>query len=104
MNDNDFAPDERAANGAAWLDEHGPADWRLRVDPDLLDLSHPRRCVLGQVYGDFFDAPSEANFSVNEDGWSISVSAERGFDAHEYDELEELTRAWRRLLAKRAAA
>lgn len=35
------------------LDARGPADWRDRVDVDVLDMYHVKRCVLGQVYGDY---------------------------------------------------
>lgn len=39
---------ERAAAGAAWLDEHCPT-WFNEIDLDTLDLASGRLCVLGQT-------------------------------------------------------
>lgn len=39
-------------DAVARLDAVAP-DWRTRVDPDRLNMSDPRRCVLGQVFGGY---------------------------------------------------
>lgn len=43
---------ERAARGAAYLDDVNPG-WHEQLDPDLLQLASGRACVLGQLHGDF---------------------------------------------------
>jgi hypothetical protein len=45
-------PRPRVARGMALLDAHCP-DWSWRVNVDQLDLFSCKRCVLGQLYGDF---------------------------------------------------
>jgi hypothetical protein len=48
--------DDRVAAGAAWLDANRPSWWQ-RINLDTLDLSLNCGCVLGQLDGDFWDAP-----------------------------------------------
>ena len=43
---------ERAARGAAYLDEVDPG-WYSRLDSDALQLANGKACVLGQLHGDF---------------------------------------------------
>lgn len=47
--------DERVAAGAAFLDEHWPG-WDYQIDIEMFDLCDPCECVLGQVYGGFYEA------------------------------------------------
>ena len=42
----------RVERGAAYLDEIDPG-WYRRIDPDTLELSSGRACVLGQLHGEF---------------------------------------------------
>lgn len=42
--------DALARAGAAWLDEHAPADWRERVDEERLSMEEGCMCVCGQVF------------------------------------------------------
>lgn len=41
---------------ADFLDKYGPANWRSRIDIERLDMISTTECVLGQVYGDYYDA------------------------------------------------
>ena len=43
---------ELVAKGVALLDEHGPEDWRTRINRELLDINSWTNCILGQVYGE----------------------------------------------------
>lgn len=47
---------ERVAAGAAWLDKNEPS-WADRIDLDELYMNRCSDCVLGQVFGDYWDAP-----------------------------------------------
>ncbi len=40
----------RVDAGVAWLDTRDK-NWRSRVDRDTLDMSKPRRCIVGQAFG-----------------------------------------------------
>lgn len=88
---------ERVQRGAAWLDTERPG-WAGEIDLGQLILSSPCRCVLGQLYGDYVDAPL-----VDEHGDQAGV--EHGFNAAltgtEYDALEA---EWRRVITERRAA
>jgi hypothetical protein len=35
------------------LDYHGPGDWRAKIDLTTLDLGDVKKCVLGQIYGNY---------------------------------------------------
>ncbi len=95
---------ERVAAGVAWLDENRP-DWWLDVDLDKLVLSSPCRCVLGQLYGEYEDAPI---VDVNTDD---EVAVAHGFNAGGHDhpagpfaEFAALESEWRRVITERRAA
>ena len=45
----------RAAEGAAFLDEHVPG-WAHRISTEALDMASCWWCVLGQLGGDYRDA------------------------------------------------
>jgi cytochrome P450 len=92
---------ERVARGVAWLDENRPA-WDREIDLGRLVLSSPCRCVLGQLYGDYSDAPIDARL----DGYDV----QRGFNSsgrtygerdNDFDALEA---EWRRVITERRAA
>lgn len=71
----------------AVLDEH-VIDWRDKVDADGLDMGDPCRCVLGQIYGDFYEGVALL-------GISFGQTDRLGFDGDDYPALAE---AWRREL------
>lgn len=48
----DAEADALVLAGAAWLDEHAPADWRSRVDSDRLVMEEGCLCVCGQVFNE----------------------------------------------------
>jgi hypothetical protein len=43
----------------AWLDEHEP-DWPAKINLDIFEDADLRYCVLGQVYGGYWNAPYQA--------------------------------------------
>src|SRR4051794_6042993 len=48
----------RVRRGARLLDEKVP-DWPSRIDPELLDMSSPNSCIVGQTF-----ASSENSYNV----------------------------------------
>lgn len=52
-NDFDFAPE--IADGVAWLDDQRPG-WRDEVDTERLDMRLPHDCIVGQLYGNYWQA------------------------------------------------
>lgn len=66
------AYDVRVRRGAALLDRRGPADWRDRLDRDVLDQRWCHTCVVGQAYRDQFDLDE---YLDDED---------RGYDAYDH--------------------
>jgi hypothetical protein len=101
--------DDRVAAGSAWLDANRPGWWQ-RINLDTLDLGDPCRCVLGQEYGDYFDAPNEAVGDIGDasiergydvlDEWSIPGRTEHTVS----EELADLNAAWRTLIQARRNA
>ena len=46
----------RVQKGIALLDKKGPEDWREKVNLDTLDMIHGTNCIVGQIYGGYFEA------------------------------------------------
>jgi len=90
--------EQRVADGIKLLDEKVP-DWRSKIDLATLKLSHPDRCILGQLGADrIFLGQLGASFSkgLSLVGLKIGDSAnqaaygfESEYDGDEYDELQE---------------
>lgn len=104
--------DQRVARGIEWLDANAPEGWQARINLHKFNMADPCRCVLGQVFGDYWDAMENmvgrprAWSEVDPGSWEI----ERGFNLenqtnedtedHDWDDLE---RAWVRALADSAS-
>ncbi|MEM6782132.1 MAG: hypothetical protein AAF624_00160 [Bacteroidota bacterium] len=93
---------ERAARGAAYLDDADPG-WWSRLDPTSLELADGRACVLGQLHGEFRQGLSRARILDLSSSPLASLSpVDLGFqayrrfgDATEALDYAFLTRAWR---------
>lgn len=48
----------RVGRGAEWLDEQ-LIGWRAKINLRNFDMTNPCRCVLGQVFGNYWDAVQE---------------------------------------------
>lgn len=46
---------ERVKLGAALLDAVRGDDWRSMINLDTLSIKSVKSCILGQIYGDYFD-------------------------------------------------
>ncbi len=94
----------RVEDGAAWLDEARPG-WADLVDLNILDLDDPRCCVLGQVFGGFFDAPTTLDDAADYGCLAYPQLRNGDSDPHHAEriraELGMLTTAWRTLIRSR---
>lgn len=90
---------EAAARGAALLDAHRQGWWQL-IDGNTLDLLHPFRCVLGQVYGSYLRGLRAVGMlnesAVNVEDFGFCPTTQPGSP-------ELLRRAWVAEVAKRQA-
>ena len=84
---------ERAANGAALLDQHEPG-WAVRVSLDTLNIESCTACVLGQMFGVYHKGKRDL-------GLSDEAVVTYGFHPHLFadaarmsDDATELTEAW----------
>ena len=77
-------PPKRVARGVKWLDQNAPG-WVLKVNDETLHLDSKYDCVLGQVFGDFYDAPPIAErFGGRRARWAYRhgfLAAGYGWDA-----------------------
>lgn len=92
---------EQIKAGIAYLDkEEGRKEWRERISIQDLNLQECVNCVLGQVYGDFYDVIDYGTLSKQETislGFDIDISlydTVREIDA----EYVNLTRQWVKML------
>lgn len=84
---------ERVERGVIWLDKVCP-DWRDKVDLDKLDINHADHCILGQLFGDFY----EVEFFQDRYGhidWDKAY--QYGFNVMGYQH-EELENSWKSLI------
>lgn len=86
------AIDDRVLVGITVLDEKHPT-WRDHVDVDIFDITSCYLCVLGQVYGDYFEGLRQ----LAPDNRRMSWAAANGFTAYS-NEWDLLTEAWKRQL------
>ena len=90
----------RVAAGARWLDAQMPG-WHDRVDLDRLVTRRSGCCVLGQLYGDYYQAPLALERAVAY-GFDTALGAQphdrddprsAAAKADEFDALDHLWRA-----------
>jgi hypothetical protein len=102
--------------GARLLDEHGPADWRDRINTGTLDLSNMHECVLGQTFSDawWYGGSSVRNpfehgmhalgGPTAEKDETIRWGARFGFALIYIEYYSELTAEWREYVTRTRAA
>lgn len=90
----------RVALGAELLDQRKPG-WAAMVNLDRLAMESCDDCILGQVYGHYFDGRAELELSIGEPlGFSLRARQLRDHMSA-YDALAAL---WRRQVRSRLAA
>lgn len=103
MTKQDVLVRQRVAAGVAWLDTHAPG-WTDKIDLTQLDLTHCHLCVMGQVYGDYWEAPFHENVKGVE---AKSTGVALGVDVTGISNRPEtvaLEAEWRRVIVKRRLA
>jgi hypothetical protein len=55
---------ERVQAGIKFLDENAPRNWRERVDLDRLDIDKSSRCMLGQIYNNYWTGLTALNITT----------------------------------------
>ncbi len=81
--------------GAKFLDENGPTNWRQIIESESLDMLDCEACILGQLYGSFYGGRTKL-------GIGLASSEMYGFFIRESDSLPEwdaLTEAWKEEIA-----
>jgi hypothetical protein len=85
---------ERVAAGAMLLDERKPG-WYKTIDNALLNIASCRKCVLGQVYGDFSDGVRELALGSQFGQYGFSCGS---------DTAEAINEAWREVIGGKRLA
>lgn len=98
---------KKMKNGIEYLDKSFP-DWIEKIDVDKLKMSDPCSCVLGQLFGGFWNLSKhwcpggwgreEFCFWAGERGF---WAGERGFSVGTVYEYQILTKLWRDEIIKR---
>lgn len=57
--------EQEVKNGMTWLDEIEPR-WINRINTNTLQLRVCHRCVLGQLFGDYFNAAKEHGLTLTQ--------------------------------------
>lgn len=80
---------EQIERGVEWLNENYPG-WVNKIDLKQLEMVNCFSCVLGQLYRDFFDAPTEVS--------GFNIDAKYGFNIsteEHWDNYDILTQEWK---------
>lgn len=102
---------ERVQRGAEYLDRVDP-EWYRRVDSETLELDDGRRCVLGQLHGEFrlglgrsrlisLSSAPRASLSPVSYGFKCVDNVPEDWQAYDY---ELLNQAWRQAVRSRQDA
>ena len=95
--------EEEVTAGIALLDKQGPEGWRNKIDVETLDLAYIDKCILGQVYGNYFDGLKVLDVDFDEDNFdSVAPYAfciYEGSTRQDDYYFRELTLEWVRQLA-----
>lgn len=85
--------EEDVKRGMALLDERKP-DWRKYVKLATLDMNEPAQCILGQVYGNYYDG-------IDELALDSLIVMDYGFFSRDIgDSWWDLADTWTALLTK----
>jgi len=92
----------RARVGAEVLDSNEPPDghWYETINRDRLNLDNCTLCVLGQLYGNYFEAPDVYRLYASDYGFDIESGVSNSPTRIEYHHLDA---AWRRIIDERLA-
>lgn len=84
--------EQRIDNGIQRLDSYFGPGWEDRIDTTELRIESCARCVLGQLFADYYDGLDEFKFT-QEDSWAHAFS---GFDHNAGSEsYKVLNEPWR---------
>ena len=93
-------------NGATLLDASVPG-WYKKIDLDRLDIQHASKCIIGQVFGDYWDGRDL--LSINDDneishGFFLQHNIGRKNDYKKRRRFwKKLNKAWERAIQRRLA-
>ena len=93
--------------GAKLLEEKVEPDWFKKIDLQRLDMFHCTFCVLGQIFGDYFDGLAQLEGVQYHFEVSDNFAIDHGFttsavDGHEFDQLTQEWMAYIGLLVHRS--
>lgn len=87
--------EDRVRRGAAWMDENAPMNWRDKVNLQTFVMTSPCMCVLGQVFGNYWDVAGDrkpVGWAINH-GFMLDDDPNLSVDDAEL-EWDNLERAW----------
>ena len=90
---------DRVAAGAAWLDHHYPG-WEDKIDLGRLVMSSCRRCVLGQLTGNYTNIVDAWNSHDPEKHLTLEDADQMGFSVNLW-RCDSLSDEWRRVITER---
>ena len=85
----------RVANGAMLLDTQYPEGWAYRINVDRLSVYSLKKCILGQLEGDFHEGKRKLGLGAG------LTSSSHGFATLVPWRYQWLTKEWKRQIAKR---
>lgn len=87
----------RVARGVALLDARVPG-WVDRVNTIKLDIQNCERCVLGQVYGDYFFGSSKLEIVERESEYGFDRVQDLDYIEDMIQDFEDLREEWQRVV------
>lgn len=90
--------EQAVQNGIELLDIAGPVDWRENIDLNELFMNSAYDCILGQLYGSYWQAPfvsSAKRIYGAQYGFHYALDFDEGFVDYTCQDLDD---EWRRQL------
>lgn len=87
---------ERVAAGAQELDHLTP-DWFEKVDVTMLNMGNSDTCILGQVYGDYYDSLGDLGLVSWVQDTGYVDAAKCGFTLPDLGDCKDRTSEWSEL-------
>jgi hypothetical protein len=78
----------RVMKGITFLDNAYGPEWSHKINWEELDIRDSRKCILGQLEGDYYIALKKFNAS-------LAFGYDHGFDIRAWESSKKLTAVWR---------
>jgi len=86
--------EQEIAEGIKLLDAKGGFGWRDRIDKDQIVMYNPYKCILGQLYGDYWKGCRELDFPGAGADYGFALAFSDEYSDSVYTAYKQLKWEW----------